>query len=88
MFMGKRRKDMCPLSYWSVVNLIKVRRQKDICMARIPKDMCPSRYWRAIEVNSECKGKFHQSPETKKGKTQGKKVFGPLVRVQSHQRHK
>ena len=26
-------------------------------------------YWRAREVNSECTGKFHQSPETKKKKS-------------------
>ena len=66
--MGKSRKDMCPFSYWSVVNDIKVQKQKDICMAKTQKDMCPFSYWRAREVNinSECNGKFHQSPETKK----------------------
>ena len=48
--MGKSRKDMCPFSYWSVVNVIKVRRQKE----------------RESEGNSECAGKFHQSLETKK----------------------
>ena len=40
--MGKRQKDMCPFSYWrarernsectGVINVIKVLRQKDICM--------------------------------------------------------
>ena len=30
------------------------------------KAMCPFSYWRAREGNSECTGKFHQSPETKK----------------------
>ena len=39
--MGKSRKDMCTFSYWSVVNVIKVRRQKDICMGKSQKDMCP-----------------------------------------------
>ena len=32
--MGKSRKYMCPFSYWSVVNVIKVRRQKDISMGK------------------------------------------------------
>ena len=64
--MGKSQKDMCPFSYWSVVSVIKVRRQKDICMGKRQKDMCPFRYWRAREENSECTGKFYQSPETKK----------------------
>ena len=32
--MGKSQKDMFPFSYWSVVNVIKVQRQKDICMGK------------------------------------------------------
>ena len=64
--MGKSRKDLCPFRYWSVVIVIKVWRQKDICMGKIQTDMCPFSYWRAREGNSECTGKFHQSPETKK----------------------
>ena len=93
--MGKRQKDMCPFSYWraregnsegtGVVNVIKVWRQKDICMGKSQKDMCPFRYCEAREENSECTGKFHQSPETKKNKA--KRCFGPLARAQSHQRH-
>ena len=48
--MGKRPKDMCPFMYWrkrqereiqnaqpGVVSVIKVRRQKDICMGKIRK---------------------------------------------------
>ena len=38
--MGKSRNYMCPFSYWSVVNVIKVRRQKDICKGKRQKDMC------------------------------------------------
>ena len=74
--MGNRRKDMCPFRYCraregnsecrGVVNVIKVRRQKDICMGKSQKDVCPFSYWRAKEGNSECTGKFHQSLETKK----------------------
>ena len=64
--MGKSRKDICPFKYCSVVNVIKFRRQKDICMGKRQRDMCPFSYWRAREGNSECTGKFHQSPETKK----------------------
>ena len=74
--MGKSQKDMCPFSYWraregnsectGVVSVIKVRRQKDICMTKSQKNMCPFSYWRAGEENSECTGTFHQSPETKK----------------------
>ena len=60
------QKQICPFSYWSVVNVIKFRRQKDICMGKRQKDMCPFRYWRAREGNSECTGKFYESPETKK----------------------
>ena len=58
--MGKRQKDMCPFSYWSarernsectgVVNVIKVRRQKDICMGKRRKDMCPFSYWSVFNV--------------------------------------
>ena len=48
------------------VNVIKVQRQKDIYMDKSQKDMCPFSYGRAREENSECTGKFHQSPETKK----------------------
>ena len=64
--MGKRQKNMCPFSYWKaregnsectgVVNVIKVRRQKDICVGKSQKDMCPFSYWRAREENSECTG--------------------------------
>ena len=64
--MGKSRKDMCSFSYWCVVNVIKVQRQKDIIMGKSQKGMCPFSSWRAREGNSECTGKFHQSPETKK----------------------
>ena len=45
--MGKRQKNICPFSYWrarygnsecaGVVNAIKVRRQKDICMGKIQR---------------------------------------------------
>ena len=63
--VGKSRKDMCPFSYWSVVSVLKVRRQKDICIGKSQTDMSPFSYWRAKEENSECTGKFHQSPETK-----------------------
>ena len=49
-----------------VVNVIKVWRQKDICMGKKQNDMCPFSYWRAREGNSECTGKIKQSPETKK----------------------
>ena len=69
--IGKR--DMCPLSYRNVVNVIKVRRQKDICMGKRQKDVCAFRYWRAREGNSDCRGKFHQSVETKKKKKKKKK---------------
>ena len=51
--MGKSQKDMCPVSYWSVVNVIKVQREKDICMSKSRKDMCPFSYWGAKEGNSE-----------------------------------
>ena len=64
--MGKSQKDMCPFSYWrarernsectGVVNVIKVRKQKDICMGKSQKDMCPFSYWRARERNSESTG--------------------------------
>ena len=57
--MGKRQKDTCPFRYWSVVNVIKVRGEKDIRMGKSQKDMCPFSYWRAREGNSECTGKFH-----------------------------
>ena len=66
--MGKSRKDMCPFSYCSVLIVIKVWRQKDICLEKKQKDMCPCSYWREREVNSEYRGKFHQSAETKKKK--------------------
>ena len=32
--MSKSKRDMCPLSHWSVVNVSKVWRQKDICMGK------------------------------------------------------
>ena len=51
-----------------VFNVIKVQRQKDICMGKSQQDMCPFSYWRARVGNSECTGKFHQSPETEKKK--------------------
>ena len=66
--MGKRQNDMCPFSYWSVVNVIKILRQKDICMGKRQKDTCSFMYWRAREGNSDYTGKFHQSPDTKKKK--------------------
>ena len=40
-----------------VVNVIKVRRQKDICMGKSRKDMCPFSYWSVCQC--------HQSSETK-----------------------
>ena len=55
---------MCPFSYWSVVNVIKVWRQKGHMYGQ--KDMRPFSHWREREANSECMGKFNQSPETKK----------------------
>ena len=61
--MGKMEKDMCPFSYWrakevnsectGVVNVIKVWRQKDICMGENQKDICSFSYWRVREGNSE-----------------------------------
>ena len=56
--MGKSKRDMCPLSYWSVVNVIKVRRHKDISVRKRQKDICHFRYGRAREGNSDCTGKF------------------------------
>ena len=57
---GKRQKDMCAVSYWraregnsectGVVNVIKVRRQKDICMNQSQNDMCPFSYWSVVNV--------------------------------------
>ena len=37
--MVKSKKDMCPFSYWSVVDVIKVRREKDICMGKSQNDI-------------------------------------------------
>ena len=48
--MGKSRKNMHPYGYWSVVNVNKVQRQKDICMGKNQMDMCPFSYWRASVV--------------------------------------
>ena len=58
--MGKRQKDICPFSYWrgregnsectGVVNVIKVQRQKDICMDKSQKDMCPFSYWSVVKA--------------------------------------
>ena len=58
--MGKRQKDMCPFNYWrgregnsectGVVNVFKVRRQKDICMGKSKRDMCPLSYWSVVNV--------------------------------------
>ena len=58
--MGKRQKDMCPFNYWrgregnsectEVVNVFKVRRQKDICMSKSKRDMCPFSYWIVVNV--------------------------------------
>ena len=62
----QRQKDMCPFSYGSVINVIKVWTQKDIRMGKSQKGMCPFSYWSAREGNSECTGKLHQSPEIKK----------------------
>ena len=56
----------CPFSYWSVVNVTKVLRQKEICKGKSQTDMCPFSYKRAREKNSECTGKFYESPETQK----------------------
>ena len=68
--MGKRQKDWSAREGNSectgVVNVMKVWRQKDICMGKSQKDMCPFSYWRAREGNSEYTGKFNQSPEKKK----------------------
>ena len=49
-----------------VAIVINVQRQKDICMGKSEMDICPFSYWRARQGNSECTGKFHQSPETQK----------------------
>ena len=57
--MGKSRKT-CSFSYWSVVNVIKVQRQKDIYMDKSQKDMCPFSYWTTRKGNLEYAGKFHQ----------------------------
>ena len=48
--MGKSQKDMCPFRYWraregysectDVVNVIKVRRKKDICMGKSQNVTC------------------------------------------------
>ena len=66
--MEKSQKDMCPFAYWraregnseihrsGVVNFIKVRRQKDICMGKSQKNICPFSYWRARVANSESTG--------------------------------
>ena len=62
----QKRKGHVSFSYWSVVHVIKVQSQKDICMGKSQTDLCPFSYWRAREGSSECIGKFHQSPETKK----------------------
>ena len=64
--MFKSRKDMCPFSNWSVVHVIKVQNQKDICMDKSQMGLPPFRDWRAREGGSEWTGKFRQSPETKK----------------------
>ena len=58
--MGKRQKDMRPFRYWrasegnsectDVVNVIKVQRQKDICIGKSRKDMCPFGYWSVVNV--------------------------------------
>ena len=58
--MGKRQKDMCPFNYWreregnseciGVVNVFKVRRQKDICMGKNKRDMCPLSCWSVVNV--------------------------------------
>ena len=63
---GQKPKGHLPFSYWSVVHVIKVQRQKDICIGESQMDMCHFSYWRAREGNSESTGKFHQSSETKK----------------------
>ena len=57
---------MCVLLAIGSVNIIKVQTEKNIRMGKNQKDMCPFSYWRIREVNSEYRGKFHQSPETKK----------------------
>ena len=59
---------MCPFNYWSVVHVIKVQSQKDICMGKSKMNLCPFSYWREREGNSECTGKLHQSPEKAKKK--------------------
>ena len=33
-----------------VVNVIKIQRQKDICMGKCRKDMCPFSYWSVVNV--------------------------------------
>ena len=77
--MGKSQKDMCPFSYWSVLNDMKVRRQKDICLGERQKHMCPFSYWGAREGNSEPTGKFYATiPESpmQEGHKYGKKPKG------------
>ena len=64
--MGKSQKDMCPFNYWrareenpectGVVNVIKVRRQKNICMGKSRKDMCPFSYWN-VAMSSKSRDK-------------------------------
>ena len=58
--MEKGQKDMCPFNYWraregnsectSIVNVFKVRRQKDICTGKSKRDMCPFSYWSVVNV--------------------------------------
>ena len=50
----------------SVINVIKVRRQKDICMGISQTNMCSFSYWRAREGNSECTVKFIKVRRQKK----------------------
>ena len=50
---GQSQKDMCPFSYWSVVHVIKVQSQKDICMGKSQIDMCHFSYWSSREGSSE-----------------------------------
>ena len=50
----------------AVLSMSSKSGEKRTYVWRKQKDMCPCSYWGAREVNSEYRGKFHRSPETKK----------------------
>ena len=61
-----KAKQKCVLLGIGVLSMSSKSRVKRTCMSKIQMDLCPFSYWRAREGSSECTGKFHQSPETKK----------------------